>query len=165
VLLIVQYKKLSLTNCKSTDSYTADCGSMRATNCQLVTSSCHLLPFRSEYSPQIWFQMLSPFVFNLGWTLTFKTLRTPVIFWCIKPLSVCFYGNNCWLNRNTSYFLEHCFPNFFLHYPKPLIRKSFLPNVGKTLIAQKTYLTSEERSVRNRKQKICLMQCLYFKHL
>jgi hypothetical protein len=50
-------------------------------------------------------------------------------------------------------------------YPKPLIRKPFLPNVGKTLTAQKTYLTSEERSVKNRKQTICLMQCLYFKHL
>jgi hypothetical protein len=35
-----------------------------------------------------------------------------------------------------------------------------LPNVGKTLTAQKAYLTSEERSVKNRKQIICLMQCL-----
>jgi hypothetical protein len=61
--------------------------------------------------------------------------------------------------------LSHCFPNVFLRYPKPLIRKSFLPNVGKTLTAQKTCLTSEERSVKNRKQTICLMQCLYFKHL
>jgi hypothetical protein len=41
--------------------------------------------------------------------------------------------------------VDRCFPNFFLHYPKPLVRKSFLPNVGKTLTAQKTYLTSEER--------------------
>jgi hypothetical protein len=44
--------------------------------------------------------------------------------------------------------LSRCFPNFFLHYPKPLIRKSFLPNAGKTLTAHKTYLTSEERSVK-----------------
>jgi hypothetical protein len=61
--------------------------------------------------------------------------------------------------------IDHCFPKLFLHYPKPLIRKSFLPNVGKTLTAQKTYLTSEERLVKNRKQTLCLMQCLYFKHL
>jgi hypothetical protein len=50
-------------------------------------------------------------------------------------------------------------------YPKPLITKPFLPNVGKTLTAQKTYLASEERSVKNRKQTLCLMQCRYFKHL
>jgi hypothetical protein len=61
--------------------------------------------------------------------------------------------------------LNQCFPNIFLHYPKPVIRKSFLPNVRKTLTAQKTYLTSEEIAVKNSKQTICLMQCLYFKHL
>jgi hypothetical protein len=43
-------------------------------------------------------------------------------------------------------------PKLFPSLLKPLIRKSFLPNVDKTLTAQKTYLTSEERSVRNRKQ-------------
>jgi hypothetical protein len=71
----------------------------------------------------------------------------------------------CAYNIFFQFGLTHCFPNFFLHYPKPLIRKSFLPNVGKTLTAQKTYLTSEERLVKNRKQTLCLMQCFYFKHL
>jgi hypothetical protein len=45
-------------------------------------------------------------------------------------------------------------PKLFSSLPKAAYQKVLLPNVGKTLTAQKTYLTSEERSVKNRKQTI-----------
>jgi hypothetical protein len=56
--------------------------------------------------------------------------------------------------------------NFSFITQNRLSESPFLPNVDKTLTAQKNVFDNwREIGKKNRKQTICLMQCLYFKHL
>lgn len=48
-------------------------------------------------------------------------------------LKTCLGVSYLWFEPMNDCLFKICFPNIFLHYPKLLIKKSFLPNAGKTL--------------------------------